>query len=178
MYESNEGDVSSIFALQGKYVIAKLSSIQTEGLVKLDATNRPQIEELTRNEKKAKIIIDKYKSITSFDQLVTTSGQTAGQADSFDASSQFINRLGYEPKALGYVFSKESKIGTLSPAFKSQDGVLYFSLINKFTKPSAETPEQLKQEKIMMSSQSRGALGGAIGSLTKAAKIKYNAKNL
>jgi peptidyl-prolyl cis-trans isomerase D len=178
IYESNEGDVSSIFSLSGRYVIAKVSSIQKEGLVKLDATNRPAIEELVKNEKKAKYIIDKYKSVTSFDQLVTTSGQIAGQADSFSASAQFINRLGYEPKALGYVFSKESKIGSLSPAFKSQDGVLYFSIINKFTNPSTETPEQLKQEKIMMNQQSKGILSGAISSLTKAAKIKYNAKNL
>jgi peptidyl-prolyl cis-trans isomerase D len=178
MYEVNEGDVSAVFAVQGRYVIAKVSSVQKPGLMKLDANNRPNIEMLVKNDKKAKIIRDKFKSITSFDQLATTSGQTVGQADSFSAASQFVNRLGYEPMVVGYAFSKDFKPNTLSPGFKAMEGVMYISLINRFTSPSVQTPEQLKQEKVMMSSQSKGVLSGAFGSLMKNAKIKYNVQNL
>lgn len=178
LYEAKEGDVSSVFSVQGKYIVAKLASIQKPGLMKLDATNRTTIEGLVKNEKKAKIIIEKFKSITSFDQLVSASKQNPGQADSFNAMSPFVNRLGYEPKLVGYVFSKEIKPNTLTPPFKGQDGVLYISLINKFSTPTAEAPEQIKQEKLMMNAQMKGSMAGAVESLKKGAKITYNVKNL
>lgn len=178
MYEANEGDVSAVFAVQGRYVVAKVSAIQQPGLMKLDANNRPTIENLVKVEKKSKIIIEKYKNITSFDQLVSTSGQNPGQVDSFNAASQFVNRLGYEPMIVGYSFYKDFKPNTLSPGFKAMEGVMYISLVNRFTITSAQTPEQVKQEKIMMSQQSRGAFGPAFGSLQKGAKITYNVRNL
>ncbi len=179
VYESNEGDVSAVFAIPGRYVIAKVTAIQPVGLMKLDVNNRPNIEMLVRNEKKAKMIIDKYKSITSFDQLVVACKGVAGDADSFDASQPFINRLGYEPKLLGYVFSKEIKPNTLTPGFIGQDGIFYITLKNKWAKQEVpKTPEEMKNEKMMMGMQTRGALAGAVESLKKSAKITYNVRNL
>ncbi len=179
VYESKQGDVSSVFSVNGRYVIAKVSGAQESGLMKLDATIRPGVEQMVRNEKKAKMIIEKYKSPGSIDDLARISGQTPGQADSFDASSPFVNRLGYEPKLLGYVFSKQFQPNTVSPPFKGQDGVLYVTLISRFSRPMPPMPaEMAKQERMMMGSQMRNSLSGASESLKKSAKITYNVKNL
>ncbi len=178
-YESKDGDVSGVFSLNGKYIVAKLVSEQQPGLIKLDANNRPSIEMLVKNEKKASLLIEKYKKMTSLQAIAQASLQPVSQADSFNSANLFINRLGYEPKLLGYVFSEKAKPNTVSPPFKGQDGVIFFSLKARYKSNQQMTPEMEAQERGMASMQLRSSLGGGMtGALKKAAKIKYNAAML
>lgn len=182
VYDAKADDVSTVFSLNGKYIIAKMTGEQKEGLMNLDANNRPTIEMLVRNEKKAKILIDKYKSVKSLESIAEMSKQPLSQADSFNASSPFINRVGYEPKLLGYVFSKEIKPNVVTPPFKGQDGVFFVSLTNKFEipqNPQQASPEMQMQERGMATMQLRNTLmTSAAEALKKSAKIKYNVNNL
>ncbi|OSZ82534.1 hypothetical protein CAP35_04495 [Chitinophagaceae bacterium IBVUCB1] len=176
IYESKEGDVSGVFSLSGKFIVAKAGAEQEPGIMKLDATNRPSIEMLVKNEKKAKKLIEKYKSQTSVEALAQASLQPLSQADSFNAANLFVNRLGYEPKLMGYVFSDKAKPNTMSPPFIGQDGVIYFTLINKYTIPQQPNSKEMEiQERYGALMQLRGALGNGMGeTLKKKATIKYN----
>jgi len=179
LYNAKKGDVSSVFTLNGRYIVAKMSGEQEPGLMKLDANNRPSIEMIVRNEKKAKMLADKYKSVTSLQALSASSNQALVRADSFNASQPFINKLGYEPRLLGYVFSGKLQPNTVSQAIKGQDGIFFISLINKYTVPVAANPEMEFQEKMMAMMQLRNSVMGNVQeTLKKSAKIKYNVDNL
>lgn len=182
-YESKVGDVSPVFTVSTaagtRYVVAKLAGEQESGLMKLDANTRPSIEMMVRNEKKAKMIQDKYKSATSLEQIAQMAKQPIVQSDSFNASSPFINTIGYEPKLVGYIFYKEFKTNTLSPGFKGQESVIYTNVLHRFTMPSKETPEIANQMRMMMGMQMRNAVAGSFAeTLKRKAKISYNVANL
>jgi peptidyl-prolyl cis-trans isomerase D len=179
MYEAKVGDVSQVFALDGRYIVAKLSSTQEPGLMKLDANMRPAIENMVRAEKKAELIKTKYKGATSLDAISQASGQPILQADSFNASNAFVANLGYEPKAVGYAFNKGFALNTMSPAIKGQDGVIYISVTNRFTKAGASDPATTAQMAQMMDMQMKNSMGQQVFDiLRKKADIKYNPKNL
>ncbi|HLO72014.1 MAG TPA: peptidylprolyl isomerase [Flavipsychrobacter sp.] len=179
LYNANKGDVSSVFTLNGRYIVAKMTGEQLPGLMKLDANNRPAIEMAVRNEKKAKMLAEKYKSLSSLQAISTSSNQAIARADSFNASQPFINKLGYEPRLLGYVFSGKLQPNTVSPAIKGQDALFYVSLVNKYAVPVAANAEQDFQEKMMMMMQLRNSVMGNVQeTLKKSAKIKYNVENL
>lgn len=180
MYEAKIGDVSSVFSMDGKYVVAKLASETEPGLMKLDANMRPVIEAAVKAEKKSDVIINKYKSATSLQAIASASGQPAQQADSFSAATPFIGNLGYEPKVVGYTFYEGFKMNTLSPGIKGQDGVLYISVVNRFKRqmPLDDT-NMREQQRGMMEGQTKNTVNGMIGDmLKKGVKVKYNGKML
>ena len=180
MYEAKIGDVSSVFSMDGKYVVAKLTAETEPGLMKLDANMRPGIEAAVKAEKKAEIIVNKYKTAASLQAVASASGQQAQQADSFSAATPFIGNLGYEPKVVGYTFYDGFKVNTLSPGIKGQDGVFYISVLNRFTRqmPLDDT-NMREQQRGMMEGQIKNSVNGMIGDmLKKKAKVEYNGKML
>lgn len=177
MYDAKEGDVSGVFQMEGRYVVAKLTAINEPGLMKITDNIRPQIETSVRFKKKAAIINEKYKSSTNIDAIATASGQTAATSDSFNAANSFSQKIGYEPKAIGYCFNPNFKAGTLSPGLAGQDGVVFVSLVERFTKEI--DPMMAQQQKMMQENQLRNSAGGLIMDIVREkAKIKFNAKNL
>lgn len=179
VYNAKDNEVSAVFTLNGRYIVAKMTGEQQPGLMKLDANNRPAIEMAVRNDKKAKLLADKYKSVQSLQAVAASSNQVISRADSFNASQPFINKLGYEPRLLGYVFSGKLQPNAVSQAIKGQDAIFYISIINKYTLPVASDKEQEYQERMMMSMQLRNNVMGSVQeTLKKSAKIKYNVDNL
>ena len=179
VYESKEGDVSQVFPLNQRYIVAKVTTVQKPGLMKLDENIKPQIENIVRGEKKTKMIIDKYKSSTTIEALGTASAQPINDADSFNWANSYVNHIGYVPKLVGYIFSKNAKINTLCPPFQGQDGVYYISIKYKFEKPAPQvTPEQMQAQQMSMAMMLRNSLGLYTETLKKAAKITYSVKNL
>ncbi len=180
MYEAKVGDVSAVFTMDGRYVVAKLNSIEEPGLSKLNETMRQRLEPIVRMEKKAEVIIGKYKSSTTIDAVAQASGQPVQQADSFSASNPYVANLGYQPKVVGYTFFNGFKPNTLSPGIKSNEGVVYATLISKTARPA--DPMQMamaEQQRMMVAQQLRGAVGqAATEMIKKSATIKYNTKNL
>lgn len=179
MYDANVGDVSSVFALDGRYVVAKLSGKQDEGLMKLDANMRPSIESAVKAEKKAEKIKEKYKSVNSLDAIAQQAGQQKAEVDSFNASNSFVGNIGFEPKVVGYTFYKGFNPNTVSPGIKGQDGVIYISVINRWTRPSTQDEGVRKQQAAMAEMQLKNTLSSSIQEqLKKWADVEYNSKNL
>src|SRR5690606_25520185 len=71
MYEAEVGDVSQVFALPGKYIVAKISEINKKGMVPLDSTLRQNLAPQVRNQKKAEMIVKKYESAKSLSEIAT-----------------------------------------------------------------------------------------------------------
>ncbi len=179
MYEAKPGEISPIFSLDNRYVVAKLSAVKNPGLMKLDELIRPSIETAIRNEKKAERIIEKYRSAASMEELAKSTGLVIQQADSFSLSTPFIAGLGFEPKAVGLAFYPGLEKNRLSEPIEGQSGVIFVRL--KYRWKSGEEPgtDQIDQTQIMLHRQLESTLGpGVQDMLRKSAKVEYNSQNL
>ena len=156
MYDAKLGDVSEPIDLKSpthRYVIAKLTNIQAKGMLKINDALKPEIENMVRAEKKAQKIVEKFKAQTTLEGIAQASGQTVLTADSFTITTPYLNNIGYEPKAIGYAFSKEVKVGALSPAMKGQDGVTYMVLVSRVPKVSNPNEAAVFQQQQMSEQQ-------------------------
>lgn len=180
MYEAKQDAVSEVFPLDNRYIVAKLSSVREKGLMKPDASNRPMIESQIIAKKKAELIAQRYKNVTELNALAQTAGQPVQVADSFNASSNFIPSLGFEPKVVGYAFYDALKPNTVSPPISGSDGVFFISLTYRFEKPAEQVNEmQLRQQASMQASQLRSSVGGMLmEDIRRKANVKYNANAL
>ncbi len=181
MYEAKIGDVSQVFTLDNRFVVAKLASMQNKGLAPLTANNRPQIEFMAKAEKKGELLINKYKNATGLEAVAQASQQQVQHADSLSLGAGFIPNLGYAPKIIGYAFKQDFAVGKMSPPIKEQDALYFIMVNNRWTKPADPQTMQssMGQQRMMMEMQNRQAAGQTVmEAMLKIADIKYNASNL
>jgi len=175
-YEAEKGSVSNILNLDNHYIVAKLTDIQEKGLMKPDANMRPMLEAAVKAEKKAKVLKEKYKSVTALDALAQTTGLPVQPVDSFNAASTYLPFLGAEPKVVGYAFYSGLKPNTVSPAIQGQDGLFFISLTHRDAAPAtAPDPMALGQQAMIMQMQLKNSIsGGLMEVLRRKADIEYN----
>jgi peptidyl-prolyl cis-trans isomerase D len=180
MYDSKLGAISSVFTIDNRYIIAKVASMQEANVPKLTAANRPQIEAIVKAQKKAEKIAAKYKGMATLDALAQASQQPMQNVDSISMAKGFIPNLGFEPKVIGYSFCKSLSPNAVSPGIKGMDGVLFISLVGRQELPAnPNTQEPIKQKRMMMMMQNRGAIGQMEQeNLRKTSEITYNGANL
>lgn len=136
-YDAKVGDVSPVYTIGDKYVVAKLSSIMEAGLAPINAKTRPFIQQFVMKAKKAEILKGKIKGQTTLEAIAQSQAQTVGNADSVNFVQGFIPGVGQEPKVVGYTFAKSFKANTMSPAIAGEDGVYLINLLGKTTIPAA-----------------------------------------
>ena len=179
MYDAKVGDVSQVITLDKRYLIAKLTDIQTKGLKKLTAANRPQLEAIVKNEKKAEMIAAKYKSVASLESVAQASGQQVQSADSLNMGKGFIAGIGFEPKLEGYTFYKGFNPNTVSPAIKGNSNVYFIMVTNRVDLATTPTDMPDQQRKMVLEMQSKNFLSQSLQeNIRKTASIKYNAANI
>lgn len=183
MYDAKKDGVSEVIKLSSpntRYIIAKLTSIQAKGSLKVDAATKPMIESIVRAEKKADKLIERYKSQTTIEGLAQASGQNILEADSFTFNSAYIENVGYEPKAVGYAFNKDFAPGKLSPAIKGQEGVTYMTLLSKTPKPvNPNESAMFYQQQLMEQQQMQRAIGQVVQDmLIRNSNVKYYNDNI
>ena len=178
MYDAKKDDISPVFNLDGRYVIAKLTAIRDKGLMQVDESNRPMLEAQVKAEKKAALIANKYKG-QSLDAIAQATTQTVQVADSFSAANPYLPNLGYEPKVVGYTFFSGLKPNTTSPGIRGNDGVIFMSLVSRENTNAKADPAQIQQQIQMQTMQLKSSVGGMLQQmLLRNADIKYSAKNL
>lgn len=180
VYDAKQGDVSQVFALDNRYIVAKLDAIRDKGLVQIDASNRPMFESQVKAEKKADLIAQKYKGVAGVDALAQSAGQQVQSLDSFNASSAYLPNLGFEPKVVGYSFYEGFKPNTMSPAIKGVDGVFFISLVNRASNVTSKAdPLQMQQQIMMQSMQLKNAISSMLQeTVRRNATVKYDVNNL
>lgn len=179
IFDAKVGDISPVFSLDGRYVIAKLTGIQDKGLMPLDDNNRPAIEAQVKSEKKGDMIADKYKAMTSLDAISKAAAQPLDKVDSFNAGSSYLLKIGYEPKIVGYAFYEGYKLNTMSPAIKGYDGVYFMNLTFREHNKTVTQNPMFQQQQMMQEQQMKNSIISTLqDDLRKNATIDYSEKNL
>lgn len=129
------GEVSPVFNLENKCVIAILSSRQEKDALMSVKTVKPQVESMLRNEKKAKIIADKYKGKT-LEQIAAASASQVKMADSITYAGGTNPEISTEPKVIGGAFNK-NLMNKVSEGIQGNQAVYFIKVnnINEATIP-------------------------------------------
>jgi len=171
-YGAKIGDVSPVYTINDKYVVARLSGIMEAGLAPINAQTRPILESYVRKMKKARLLMEQTKGKGSLDAIAQAKGQQVGVADSVSFLNGFIPGLGAEPKVVGYAFNKGFRENTVSPPIQGQEGVYYISLLGRTQKPLTEE-RNIPIERQMMELQVRNnAANMVINGLRESAEVK------
>lgn len=170
-YGAKMGDVSNVFTIGEKYVVAKLTAVQEKGVVALTDENRPSIEFYVMNEKKAKAILDKHKDNVTLASLASTYNTPINTADSINEAQSFISGIGNEPRVNGYIFGKNAKVNTTSPGLKAGTGV-YFINIKQLYKVPNESRNEVMERKMAQSQIEANITNNIIMNLRDAYKVE------
>lgn len=169
IYEAGLGDVSEMFTVENKYVVAVVTEINKEGIAS-PAKARPLVEYIIRNQKKADQIKKKMGSANTLEAIATATGQPVLKADSLSFISPLFPNAGQEGKVGGYAFNSAAK-GKVSPPIAGNSGVYSIRTENIYAKQSNGGIEQQRAAMVQnaRTASSRGVIEAA---LKKASDIK------
>ncbi|HTE12297.1 MAG TPA: SurA N-terminal domain-containing protein [Chitinophagaceae bacterium] len=170
IYDADRGDVSEMFTIDNKYVVATVTEINKEGIASA-AKARPMVEYLIRNQKKAEQIKKKIGTANTLEAVATATNQQVLKADSVAFSTPFFPGAGQEGKVGGYVFNAAAK-GKASPLIAGNGGVYSIRTENVYAKSNNDAG--LDQQKTSMIQNQKAASGRGVieAALKKAADIK------
>jgi peptidyl-prolyl cis-trans isomerase D len=169
------GEVSPVFDLSGKYVVAILSAINDKGYIPLEKV-KDRIVQSVRNEKKAAMLAERLtksmKTLKNFNQLAM---QFQSKIDTTNLTFGGYNNsaIGREPEIVGQLFT--CKAGELIGPLKGKYGT-YIAIIDNINKAAEKqdfTGERMQQE----SGFENRASGLIYEAIKKAGKIKDNRRN-
>jgi peptidyl-prolyl cis-trans isomerase D len=169
------GEVSPVFDLSGKYVVAILSAINDKGYIPLEKI-KDRIVQNVRNEKKAVMLAERLtnsmKTLKNFNQLAI---QFQSKIDTTNLTFGGYNNsaIGREPEIVGKLFTY--KAGELIGPLKGKYGayIVIIDNINKAAEKQDFTGERMQQQ----SSFENRASGLIYEAIKKAGKIKDNRRN-
>lgn len=154
-YEVKLGAVSELFDLDDKYVIARLTAIQPEGISSLKLV-RSEVETEVRQQKKGEQLAAKLREamggVPDLAAVAAKLGDSVRTADKVTLRNPMVPGAGYEPKLAGSIFGSEP--GKLGGPVKGMTGVYAFA-VKDFTEPApvtdpaeakAGTANQLRQQ--------------------------------
>jgi peptidyl-prolyl cis-trans isomerase D len=176
-YDAKLGDVSPVYTIGGKYIVAKLSNVLEAGLAPINDKTRPYFESYVRNDKKAEILKGKVKGQATLEAIAQSQGQQVGAADSVNFAQGFVPGVGQEMKVVGYAFNKSFKPNTLSPAISGREGVYFINLVGISALPAQ--PRNIDMERKMSDYQMKANAAQLILSgLKDASEVKDNRSEL
>ena len=121
--EADLGDVSNVFTIDNKFVIAILTGKRDKGTASVDDV-REEVKRKVLVEKKGEIISEKLKTLSgSFADIAKNYGTQAqtGTASDVTIASAIVSSVGYDPIATGTAFGL--KQGTASQPIVGENGV-------------------------------------------------------
>jgi peptidyl-prolyl cis-trans isomerase D len=143
--ETQKGDVSPVFDVEGSFVVAMLKEVKEEGIAPLEQI-KARIEPLVIREKKAKMLIERFNGAKGdIQQIATTLGTKVDTVNSVSFSSANLPGFGPEPKLVGEMFSAAA--GQVSNPVQGNMAV-YVYVVDALTPPPAR--EDLTQETLML----------------------------
>ena len=172
MYEdkTNVGDVSEVFSVGDKYVVAALTEINHEGTMTA-VKARAQVEPVLRNRKKADQIINKIGAANTLEAVASATGQQVLKADSISFASPYIPNIGQEPKVIGSSFDKSLVGKPASAPIGGNGGVYVIKVDNVSAKFNPNT--DIEQLRINLQRQQQSTASyKAVDALKKSAAIK------
>jgi len=123
-------------------VVAAITNIAKPGLPTA-ATVRPYLEQLLKNKKKAKLIIDSKFKGSTLEDYAKSAGVEVETLDSLAFEASFVPRMGNEPALVGAAFNKDL-LNKVSKPFAGTTGVFAIKPISVSAKSSLEGPEAVE----------------------------------
>ncbi len=133
--KASKGDVSEVFELDEAYVVAVMTDEIEEGY-KPFSTVKAEINTRLLRDEKGKVISEKLSGLSgSLDEIADAYGADANVYTSSDLlmTATSLPSVGYDPKAVGSVFSLES--GETSKPINGENGMLVIKMENKTVAP-------------------------------------------
>ncbi len=170
IYTAKVGDISKVYTIGDKYVIAHLTAIREKGFLPLDAV-KDQVTSEVRKIKKGEMLAEKFSAAgTSIDAIAQKLNMTVEQTDGVTLANTFVSGIGNEPKIVGGMFGY--KDGQLTKPLKGDNGVVI-----AFIKSSQVRPPQadvsFKSNEMMNQLRSRADYE-VFNALKENAKIEDN----
>lgn len=128
-YNAEKGDVSPVFTLEDKFVVAVLTGAREAGTAPLDEV-RPQVEAEVKKNKKAEQIIAKMKSPATVEAAASATNQPVLTAEAISFGTPFIPSLGFEPRVSGAAFNKAWGTAKASAPIQGNSGVYVLKVSN------------------------------------------------
>lgn len=176
-YNAEKGDVSQVFALNGKFVVAKLTEVSKKGMRQLTPELRDGIALQVKERKALKDAAQKFAGKNSLEDIAGAVSKEVQSLDSVRGNNSFSGSLGYAPKVVGYAMSEKLALNKVSEPIVGQTGVYFIKVKNRYKSEQQDTIF-MQREKEMLQMEVRNTLESeAIEELKKNASIEYNPDN-
>lgn len=174
VFEAEVGDVLEPVEFPDQYVVAVVTSAETQGTMSA-AKARPLVESILRNQVKKDLIVKKIGTVTSLQDLATKNNVGVMNADSISFSSPVLPGSGFEPKVGGFAFAKQN-LNKVSAPIGGNAGV--FVIQTSFVGANASFGGSVDDVRKTLENQSKNsAFGGSLTALKERSNIKdYRSK--
>lgn len=171
--KTKEGEVANqVFEMENRYVVAGLSNINEDDYMSLErAMEIPQVENMVKQDKKAKQMIEKMASATSIEQLAQSLNLRIDTVMGMTMNSYPMVANNYEPKIVGTICGLEK--GKFSAPIKGNMGVYRIVVDEKNQFETPDTQLKLMSDQLQMQFM-QNANNSAVTALEKAATIEDN----
>ncbi|GAB3364977.1 SurA N-terminal domain-containing protein [Arachidicoccus ginsenosidivorans] len=168
IYEHKVGEVSQPVEIGDNFVVAAITNIAKPGLPTA-ATVRPYLEQLLKNKKKAKLIIDSKFKGSTLEDYAKSAGVEVATLDSLGFDASFVPNMGNEPALVGAAFNKDL-LNKVSKPFAGTMGVFAIKPLSVSAKSSLEGPEAVEGR--MKQTWFQQIQNRILGALQQSAKIE------
>jgi len=170
IYGADKGDVSEVFTIDNKYVVATVTEINAEGIMS-PAKARPRVEYIIRNEKKGEVIKKKIGTANTLESIAAATSQQVQKADSLNSSSPSFPNAGQEGKVGGYAFYAAAK-GKVSAPLAGNGGVYSIRTENIYAKSNSAASIDQQRSTFIQNQRMAVNRGVMEAALKKASKVK------
>lgn len=166
-FNASEGDVSEVFSLHDKYVVALLTKVKPKGLTALEDV-KTEIEVEVKKKKKAEKLKENVKGQTDLNVIAGATGKMVQTASGMSFGSNFIEGVGQEPAVVSKALQMNQ--GETSAPIIGDNGVFIIKVTVKNSPPPlTDVKSQRKQSEQLASSMIEYSLQDAI---RKSAEVK------
>jgi peptidyl-prolyl cis-trans isomerase D len=169
IYQNDVADISEPTMIGDQVIVALINGIFPKGTITV-AEARPLVENLVRNEKKAKIIVTTKFKGKNLGEIAKNIQAPVQKADTLFFSAPFIPGIGNEPAVVGAAFNK-AQIGKTSTPIRGTTGVFAIQTESAGARPSMQDTDSFKQSLMQLL---RSGSFRSQDALRKAANIKDN----
>lgn len=144
-------DISTVFTVENKYVVATLKAIHEEGFAELEDV-KSRIERKVRDGKKAELLMSKFEQAlngaSDINQVASKLSLKVDTVKSATFATFNIPGFGREPQVVGTLFGLEK--GAMSRVVKGNVGLFVVQVDNV---TSVSVPEDLSRQKTQLTSR-------------------------
>lgn len=170
-YKAKGGEVSPVFTLENKFVVAVLTGAREAGIAPLEEV-RPQVEAEVKKIKKSEMIAGKLKAATTVEAAAAATNQPVMTAEGISFATPFIPALGFEPRVSGAAFNKSWGTAKISEPIQGNSGVFVLKVTGYVA--SGSNPDYTQQRNAFEQNLRNMADNQLFEVLKKKSKVKDN----